>query len=49
MPKKASAKKATFGTDLIEGLKLVLAHQRGEVKLEQVRPKAVDVKAIREK
>jgi putative transcriptional regulator len=41
-------KKATnFGEDLIEGMKLVLAHQRGKVELEQVWPKPVDVKAIR--
>jgi putative transcriptional regulator len=47
MPRKATAKKATFGTDLIEGMKLVLAHQRGRIALEQVWPKPVDVKAIR--
>jgi putative transcriptional regulator len=49
MPKKAAQKKTTFGADLIEGMKLVLAHQRGEVELEQVWPKPVDVKAIRKK
>jgi putative transcriptional regulator len=49
MPKKAAEKKTTFGADLIEGMKLVLAHQRGEVELEQVWPKPVDVKAIRKK
>jgi putative transcriptional regulator len=32
---------------LIEGMKLVLAHQRSKVELEQVWPKPVDVKAIR--
>ncbi len=47
MPKKAITKNATFGADMIEGMKLVLAHQRGKVELEQVRPKPIDVKAIR--
>ena len=47
MPKKAGARKATFGADLVEGMKLVLAHQRGKVQLEQVWPKPIDVKAIR--
>jgi putative transcriptional regulator len=47
MPKKAPAKRATFGADLIEGMKVVLAHQRGKVELEQVWPKPVDIKAIR--
>lgn len=47
MPKKAPAKKTTFGTDPIEGMKLVLAHQRGKIELEQVWPKPIDVKAIR--
>jgi putative transcriptional regulator len=45
MPRKATAK--TFGTDLVEGMNLVLAHERGTVELEQVWPKPVDVKAIR--
>ena len=51
MPRKAIAvKKAmTFGEDLIEGMKLVLAHQRGKVELEQVWPKPIDVKAIRKR
>jgi putative transcriptional regulator len=49
MPKKASAQKTTFGGDLIEGVKLVLAHQRGKVELEQVWPKPIDVKAIRKR
>src|SRR6266404_1893209 len=44
---KALAKKTSFGSDLIEGMKLVLAHQRGKVELEQVWPKPIDVKAIR--
>ena len=47
MPRKAAAKKTTFGANLIEGMKLVLAHQGGKVELEQVWPKPVDVKAIR--
>ena len=47
MPRKAIAKKTTFGADLIDGMKLVLAHQRGKVELEQVWPRPIDVKAIR--
>lgn len=47
MPKKTGAKQTTFGADLIEGMKLVLAHHRGEGELEQVWPKPIDVKAIR--
>jgi putative transcriptional regulator len=47
MPKKMAAKKTPFGADLIEGMNLVLAHQRGAIELEQVRPKPIDVKAIR--
>src|SRR5450631_588982 len=47
MPKKSPAKKTSFGEDLIEGMKLVLAHQRGEIELEQVWPKPINVKAIR--
>jgi DNA-binding transcriptional regulator YiaG len=49
MAKKAGAKKTKFGADLIEGMKLVLAHDRGEVELEQVWPKPIDVKAIRKR
>ncbi len=49
MPRKAPAKKTTFGADLIEGLKTVLAHQRGKIELEQVWPKPVDVRAIRKR
>jgi putative transcriptional regulator len=51
MPKKTTAKKkaTTFGADLIEGMKFVLAHQRGKVELEQVWPKPVDVRAIRKR
>jgi len=47
VPRKAVVKKTSFGADLIEGLKLVQAHQRGKVELEQVRPRPIDVKAIR--
>jgi hypothetical protein len=49
MPKKAAAKKTTFGSDLIEGMKLILAHQRGKIELEQVWPKRIDVKTIRKR
>jgi putative transcriptional regulator len=49
MRKKAPAKKNTIGTDLIEGMKLVRAHQRGTVELDQVWPKPIDVKAIRKR
>lgn len=51
MVRKATAKKkaTSFGQDLIEGMNLVLAHQRGNVELEQVWPKPVDVKAIRKR
>ena len=48
MPRKTANKNAnTFGEDLIDGMKLVLAHQRDKVELEQVWPKPIDVKAIR--
>jgi len=49
MRNKAAAKKSSFGADLIGGIKLVAAHQRGEVELEQVWPKPIDVKAIRKR
>jgi len=49
MPEKIVLKKTSFGADLVEGMKLVLAHQRGKVELEQVRPKPIDVKAIRKR
>ncbi len=49
MPKKAAAKKSSFGADLIEGLEIVRAHRRGTVEVEQVWPKPVDVKAIRKR
>ena len=47
MRKKAAAKKTTFGADLIDGMKLVRAHRRGKIELEQVWPRPIDVKAIR--
>ena len=34
-----SSKKPSFGQDLVEAMKLVLAHHRGEIELEQVLPK----------
>jgi putative transcriptional regulator len=40
-------KQATFGADLIDGMKTVLAHRRGKITLDQVWPKPIDVKAIR--
>jgi putative transcriptional regulator len=49
MPTKTGAKKSTFGADLIDGMKLVLAHQKGKVELEQVLPRPIDVKAIRKR
>ena len=49
MARKEAAKKATFGADLIEGMRLVVAHQHGNVELEQVWPQPVDVKAIRKR
>src|ERR1700735_2488697 len=49
MPTKSSKKKTSFGDDLIEGMKAVLAHERGEIELEQVWPKPIDVKAIRKR
>jgi len=49
MPTKPRPKKPSFGSDLIDAMKLVVAHQRGEVQLEQVWPKPVDIKAIRKR
>src|SRR5215813_9910584 len=49
MRKKGADKKSNFGADLIEGMKLVAAHQSGEIELEQMWPKPVDVKAIRKR
>lgn len=47
MRRKVKAK--GFGTDLFERMKLVLAHRRGAVQLEQVWPKPIDVKTIRKR
>jgi len=49
MKKNAAAKKTKFGAELIEGMKVVLEHQRGKVELEQIWPKPIDVKAIRKR
>jgi putative transcriptional regulator len=49
MPRKSDPKKPPFGAELIESMKLVLAHERGKIELEQVWPKPVDVKAIRKR
>jgi len=42
-------KRPTIGDELIEDMKLVVAHERGKLKLEQVWPKPIDVKAIRKR
>jgi DNA-binding transcriptional regulator YiaG len=47
--RKSFWQKSSFGADLIDGMKLVAAHQRGEIELEQAWPKPVDVKAIRKR
>ena len=47
--RKSVAKKTSFGKELIEDMRLVLAHQRGKMHLEQVWPKPIDVKAIRKR
>src|SRR6266576_7188624 len=49
MPRKTQPKKTAFGADMIEDMKLVLAHQRGKIALEQVWPKPIDVRAIRKR
>jgi putative transcriptional regulator len=49
MTKKLAAKKTALGAGLIEGMKMVVAHDRGTVELEQVWPKPIDVKAIRKR
>lgn len=52
MPAKTRTKNAktmSFGANLIEDMQLVLAHRRGKVKLEQVWPRPIDVKAIRKR
>jgi hypothetical protein len=36
MRAKTTAKKMRFGADLVEGMKTVLAHERGEIELQQV-------------
>lgn len=47
MPRKTAKDESSFGSDLIEGMKLVLAHERGEIELEQLWPKPIDIKALR--
>ncbi len=49
MPTKNASNKSSFGDDLIEGMRLVLAHERGQIQLEQVLPQPIDVKAIRKR
>ena len=49
MRKKTAARNSRLGADLIEGMKLVAAHERGKVELEQVWPKPIDVKAVRKR
>jgi len=49
MPDKQEKKTKTFGAELIEDMKAVLAHERGKTQLEQVWPKPIDVKAIRKR
>jgi hypothetical protein len=39
MAQESTDNKTTFGTELIEDMKLVLAYHRGEIDLEQVCPK----------
>jgi len=34
-----STKKPSFGQDLVEAMKLILAHHRGDIELERVLPK----------
>jgi hypothetical protein len=45
MPNRIRAKKS-FGAELIEDMKAVVAHQRGLVELDQVWPKPIDVRAF---
>ena len=40
MPKKTVAKKRSLGADLVEGMKLVLAQQRGELRTGALGPHA---------
>src|SRR5258708_794128 len=49
MPKKTYETKTTFGAELIAEMRVVLAHERGRIGLEQVWPKPIDVKAIRKR
>jgi hypothetical protein len=42
-----ASKKQSFGQDLVEAMKLVLAHHRGEIELEQVLPKPCAPKSVR--
>ena len=49
MQKKSPARKSSFGADLVEGVKLIAAHHRGEIEVEQVWPRPIDVKAIRKR
>ena len=46
---RRKGKTKSVGADLVEGMKLVLAHERGTVKLEQVWKKPINVKAIRKR
>ncbi len=51
-PSNRISKKSTLGEDIIEGLKEVLAHNRGEIKLRTRQfyiLAEVDLKAVREK
>jgi len=36
---RPTSKKPSFGRDLVDAMKLVLAHHRGEIELERVLPK----------
>ena len=49
MPKRVAEKKTPLGSDLIEGMKMALAHQRRKIELDQVWPRPIDVKAIRKR
>ena len=48
MPPRTVENKTTFGAELIEGMKLVLSHHRGDIDLEQVWPRPIDVKPFPE-
>ena len=47
MKKRAIPSKKSFGEALLEDMRVVVEHDRGNVELEQVWPRPVDVKAIR--